>query len=33
MNLEALKIDDGEPRIFYDKLVDIDDGRQYKGEW
>jgi hypothetical protein len=33
MNLEDLKINDGEERIYYDRFVDIEDGKTYKGEW
>jgi hypothetical protein len=32
MNLEELRLTDGEPRVFYDKFVEYDDGKSYKGE-
>lgn len=32
MNLDELKMNDNEPRIFYDKFIEYDDGRAYKGE-
>ena len=32
MNLEELMLKDGEPRVYYDKFVEYDDGRSYKGE-
>lgn len=33
MNLDELKVEDGEERIYYDRLVELEDGRTYKGEW
>lgn len=33
MSLEDLKIDDGQERVYYDKAIEIEDGKQYKGEW
>jgi hypothetical protein len=33
MNLEELKVDDGEERYFFDKFEPLEDGRTYKGEW
>lgn len=31
--MEELKINDGQERVYYDKIVDMEDGKQYKGEW
>ena len=33
MNLEELKVNDGQERIYYDKFQPIEDNRTYKGEW
>jgi hypothetical protein len=33
MSYNEIKIVDSEPRIFYDKFVDLDQGKQYKGQW
>ena len=33
LNLEELKVNDGQERVYYDKIVDMEDGKQYKGEW
>lgn len=33
IDLEKLKIDDGQERAYYDKFVELEEGRSYKGEW
>ena len=33
LKLDDLKVEDGEPRVFYNKMMDVEDGKQYKGEW
>ena len=33
MELDDIQVDDGDERIFYNKVVDVEDGKQYKGQW
>jgi len=33
LDLEKLKLNDGEERTFYDMFVPDNDGKTYKGEW
>jgi hypothetical protein len=33
LKLSEIMMDDKEPRIFFDKLVEMEDGRSYKGQW
>ena len=32
LTIDEYMLTDGEPRIFYDKFTEYDDGRSYKGE-
>ena len=33
LKLDDLKLEDDEPRVFYNKMTDVEDGKVYKGEW
>ncbi len=33
LKLSEIMMEDKEPRIFFDKLVEMEDGRSYKGQW